>query len=259
MRRMVLVSALCLALLAACVGCAQQPPAPGGVQIWIDGQTGLSGAVALIDNHIQSMVSTMQVLAVTDEVKSGNWDTMSGILTKFQESQILAAVWFAFPDGSYYSAGVGKGSGNLSDRAYFPKVMSGSTVVGDLVVCKATGKKSVIATVPVEKNDKVIGALGVSVGLDDLSNVVAGELQLADDMVLYAVNQDGYIALHMDPQWLMVKAVDIGNKTFSDAVAQMLAKSKGNASYDFGGKCESVLFDTMPLTGWHIAFGERGG
>ena len=250
---------LCLALLAAAFGCAQQTPAPGGAVLQIDGQTGLSAAVALTDNHIQNMVSSMQVLAMTDEVKTGNWDTMSGLLTKFKENEIPAVVWFALPNGSYYSAGSGLASGNLSDRAYFPKVMSGSMVVGDLVVSKSTGKKSVIATVPVEKDGKVIGALGVSVYLDDLSNVVAGELQLADDMVFYAVNQEGLIALHTNPQWLMLTASEVGSTTFSDAIAQMLLKSEGSATYELGGKSETVIFDTMPLTGWRIAIGKRSG
>ena len=259
MRRLVLALVMCLALLTACLGCAQETPAPGAAALEIDGQVGLAAAVALTDNHIQSMVSSMQVLAMTDEVKTGNWDTMSGLLTKFKETQIPAVVWFALPNGSYYSAGTGLASGNLSDRSYLPKVMSGSMVVGDLVVSKSTGRKLVIATVPVEKDGNVIGALGVSVYLDDLSNVVAGELQLADNMVFYAVNQDGYIALHTDPQWLMQKAADVGSKTFSDAVAQMLLKNEGSATYEFAGKSEAVIFDTMPLTGWRIALGKRSG
>ena len=259
MRRLVLALVMCLALLTACFGCAQQTPAPGGVVLEIDGQVGLAAAVALTDNHIQSMVSSMQILAMTDEVKTGKWDTMSGLLTKFKENEIPAVVWFALPNGSYYSAGSGLASGNLSYRAYFPKVMSGSMVVGDLIVSKSTGRKSVIATVPVEKNGNVIGALGVSVYLDDLSGVISGELQLPSNMVFYAVNQDGYIALHTDSQWLMQKAADIGSKTFSDAVAEMLLKSEGSATYEFGGKSETVIFDTMPVTGWRIAIGEKSG
>lgn len=216
-----------------------------------------SAGIALTENHLQSLVSTMQVLALTEEVRAGSWEGMEGLLSRFSQDQSPAAVWFALPDGSYYTVEVGKASGNLSDRSYFPKVMAGATVVGDLVVSKSTGKQSVIAAVPVNNGGQVAGALGISVYLDDLSEIVVEELQLPDNMVFYAVNDEGYLALDSDTQWIMQKASDLGSSTFSQAVDEMLSKKEGNATYELGGMSETVVFKTSTLTNWCFALGVR--
>ena len=257
MRNLMLVSLVCLALLVACLGCGKETTTSSGAVFTIDGETGLAAAVALTDNHIQSLVNTMQVLAVTDEVRAGSWEGMQSLLSRFSQDQIPALEWFALPDGSYYAVGVGKASGNLSDRPYFPKVMSGATTIGDLLVSKATGRTSMMATVPVKNGGEVVGALGASVYLDDFSDVLVQELQLPDDMVFYAVNDQGYIALHSDTQRIMQKAADLGSSTFSQAVDEMLSKKEGNATYELGGMSETVVFKTSPLTNWCFALGLR--
>jgi hypothetical protein len=256
-RKLALVSLLCLALLAACLGCSKETATSGSAVFTVNGETGLAAAIALTDNHIQSMVNTMQVLAMTDEVKAGSWEGMQGILGRFSQDQIPAAVWFALPDGSYYTVEVGKASGNLSDRAYFPKVMAGATSIGDLVVSKSTGKKSVIATVPVKNGGQVIGALGASIYLDSLSTTVVDEMQLPDNMVFYAIDGEGNIALDSDTQVIMQKASDLGSSSFSQAVDEMLSNKEGNTTYELGGMSDTVVYKTSPLTNWCFALGVK--
>ena len=114
-----------------------------------------------------------------------------------------------------------------------------------------------IAVVPVTDSRNVKAALGVSVFLDELSDIIVGELQLPDDMVFYAVNEEGVIALHSDPQWLLKNANEVGSETFSEAVDDMLAEKEGSATYEFDGASETVLFKTSSLTGWVFALGVR--
>jgi len=255
MRKSTLVLLLCLALLAACLGCSNETATSGSAVFTVNGESELAAAIALTDNHIQSFINTMQVLAMTEEVKAGSWEGMQGLLGRFSQDQIPAAVWFALPDGSYYTVEVGKASGNLSDRAYFPTVMSGTATIGDLVVSKSTGQKSVIATVPVKNGGQVIGALGVSIYLDDLSTSVVDEMQLPDNMVFYAIDGEGNIALDSDTQMIMQKASDLGSSSFSQAVNEMLSKKEGNTTYELGGVSETVVYNTSPLTNWCFALG----
>jgi hypothetical protein len=205
----------CLALLLLVVGC-------GGCDesaVKIDGKVGVSAAVALTEARVEGLVGTMEVMALTDEVQSADWDNMVDMLTKFELSNIPLVAWFALPNGSYYTVDAGLASGNLSDRPYFPRVMAGEVVVGDLLVSKSTGVESMMATVPVKDNGEVVGALGVSVFLEQLSQLTAADLQLPNDMVLYAVNEDGVIALHTDTDLIMGNAsdLDIPEKAVSQA------------------------------------------
>ena len=213
MKKVSLLMGSCLALLLLAVGC-------GGCDesaVQIDAEVGVSAAVALTEARVEGLVGTMEVMALTDEVKSADWDNMVDMLTKFELANIPLLAWFVLPDGSYYTVDAGLASGNLSDRPYFPRVMAGEVVVGDLLVSKATGVKSMMATVPVKDNGEVVGALGVSVFLEQLSQLTAADLQLSDDMVLYAVNGDGVIALHSDTDLVMenASALDVPEQAVS--------------------------------------------
>jgi len=175
----------------------------------IDATVGVSAAVGMTEAYVASLMGTMQMLAATSEVTSGDWNTMKGLLTTFQNASIPLVAWFALPDGSYYTVDAGLTSANLSDRAYFPKVMSGQITIGDLVVSRSTGQKSMVITVPVKKNGKVIGALGISLFLDQLSGIVAGALDLPSGAVLYAVDGANQIALHTNTDLILEDASKI--------------------------------------------------
>jgi hypothetical protein len=167
---------------------------------------GVSGAVAITEAHIEGLVTSMQVMALTDEVKSADWAVMEPLLAEFEDNSIPLVAWFALADASYYTADAGLASGNLSDREYFPVVMDGDVAVGYTVVSKSTGKESTVAAVPVKDGSEVVGALGTSIYLDELSQLIAEDLGLADNMVFYAVNADDVIALHSDTDMIMENA-----------------------------------------------------
>ena len=89
MRKLIIVSLVCLALLVPCLGCGKETTTSSSAVFTVNGETGLAAAVALTDNHIQSLVNTMQVLAMTDEVKAGSWEGMQGLLSRFSQDQSL--------------------------------------------------------------------------------------------------------------------------------------------------------------------------
>lgn len=110
-----------LAVLVAAFGSVMESKAQtGSTGLSIDGRIGVSAAIALADGHIQSMVRSLQLLAMTEEVGSGNWERMRGLLAKFKEVQIPAVVFFALPDGSYYTVEKGKTDQNIKP-GLFPK------------------------------------------------------------------------------------------------------------------------------------------
>jgi hypothetical protein len=172
----------------------------------IDTEMGVSAAVALTEARVEGLVTSMQVMALTDEVKSADWAMMEPLLSEFQSNSIPLVAWFVLPNASYYTVDAGLASGNLTDREYFPVVMDGDVAVGYTVVSKSTGKESTVAAVPVKDGNNVIGALGTSIYLDELSQLIAEDLGLADNMVFYAVNADDVIALHSDADMIMENA-----------------------------------------------------
>jgi hypothetical protein len=222
-KKVIGIVGMCLVLLVVALGCGGKETTPK-----MDIEMGVSTLVALADNYIESCVSVMEVLAITREVQSGNWEEMVGLLTKVDQIQVPGTRWFVLPDGSYFTVELGKTDKNLSDRAYFPRLMAGNNVLGDLVVSKSTGKKSLVAAVPVIREGKVIGGLGTSIFLNDLSNILAEELKLSDDMVFYAVTAENEVALHSNAELILQENTDLP---------------------------KNVVFKMSPLTGWRFALG----
>ena len=243
-----------LAVLVAAFGSVMETKAQtGSTGLSIDGRIGVSAAIALADGHIQSMVRSLELLAIREEVRSGKWERMVGLLTRFKEGQIPSVVFYALPDGSYYTVEKGKTEQNIKDRAYFPKVMAGVPTLGDLVFSRSTGKKVVVATVPVKHAENVIGALGVAIHLDKLSEVLARELQLPQNMVLYAIDKQGTTALHSVTRLIFEEPATQKSETLHKAVKEMLSKEEGMVTYEFEGARKTAFFMTSPLTGWRFA------
>lgn len=194
----------------------------------MDTKVGVSALVALEDNHVSSYANALDALAMTQEVQSGNWEEMKGLLAQVEKAQVPGTMWFVLPDGSYYTVALDKTDKNLSDRAYFPGLMSGKKVLGSVVFSKSTGKKSLIAASPVVKDGNVIGGLGASIFLDDLSKTLVKELELPDNMVFYATTDTGEVVLNSDTALIILENPDLP---------------------------ENVVFATSPLTGWRFALG----
>lgn len=221
MNKVIVILCLCLALVMPGLSCGS-----GAGEVKIDAEVGASAIAALADSHIKGYVDSMEALAMTQEVQSAHWQSMEGLLQRVDEAGTGGTLWFVLPDGSYYTVEQGLTDQNLSDRDYFDGLMDGNKVLGSLVESKSTGKKSLIAAVPVKRGGQVVGAVGSSIFLDELSITLASEIDLPNDMVFWAVNQDGDIALHSDTDMILEQA---------------------------DGLPEGVAYETSPLTGWEFA------
>jgi hypothetical protein len=229
---------------------ARQAPDQAGLRLI------LNGYAAYAEEHIAGTLRGLELLSYTEEVKSGKWAEMKGLLAQFDKSGITAAaVWYARPDGSYYTAGDGLAAKKLSDRPYFPALMAGQGVAGYLVISKSTGARSFVIAVPVKDNSgKVAGALGVSVSAEDMSRTIDKKLGLPANMLFYALDTKGQVSLHPSSELLHVFPSDLGSDTLDSAVKKMLSEPEGHVSYEFRGR-KDVVFRRSQLTGWTYAIG----
>jgi hypothetical protein len=196
MKKILVVLSFCLALMLIAPGC-------GSGTNKIDAEMGVSALAALADGHISGYVNSMDALALTEEVQSAQWEDMEELLKKVEDAGTGGIVWFVLPDGSYYTVEDGLTDQNLSDRDYFEGLMDGNKVLGSLVVSKATGKESLIAAVPVRSGGDVVGAIGSSIFLEELSSRLASDIDLPDNMMFWATTEDGEIALCSDPSMIL--------------------------------------------------------
>jgi len=222
----------------------------------VDARVALNDFRALTEARLQEVQRTLSVLSCTPQAQSGDWKTMAGLLRSLSNTGILAnAIWFARPDGSYYTVEKGLTGLSLADRSYFPGLMGGEPVVGVLVKSLSTGERSVIVAQPVRKTGRVIGALGVSYSVDLLSQELGRQMRLPANAVFYALDGAGETALHRDESLMFQFPSDFGDKSLQAAVKEMLSQESGAVEYDFQGMHKTVLFERSDKLGWVFALG----
>lgn len=248
------LSACLLLFLAAGNGHAQDA-AQTAPTFTVDGKVALASLMALSDGHLLKLADSLQSVAATAEAQSGDWEKIKEPLARAGQLNVPALNWFALPDGSYWSVQEGKAAGNLSTRAYFPTVLAGKTVIGDLVVSRATGRSVAIVAVPVVRPDNTVaGVLGSSVYLDQLGARLEREMDLDNTMIFYSIDAQPLVGLDWDPGLIFVDPTKLG-EDLRRAISEMLARKEGVVSYFFRGKRRTVLFRRSPVTGWWYAFG----
>jgi hypothetical protein len=240
-----------LMLVISGLGLAQPPATQPPVAE--DAQSLLSAFVAYTDLRMSSVQQSIEILASTTEARSGNWKKMKPLLRGYEKSDGGLVVWFVRPDGSYYTVDRGLMDVKLSDRAYFPGLMSGEQVMGTLVVSKSTGQRSAVIAVPVKRGDKVIGAIGVSLFLEKLADQVDSALALRPDVTFFALAPNGLTTLHKMTRREFLDPRELGSETLKQAANEMLANPAGETSYEFDNATKTAIYRTSPLTQWKFA------
>jgi hypothetical protein len=215
----------------------------------------LAATVALVDQQVESLAGSLEVLAQTEEARSGGWRALQPLLAVVQAGPVPCLCWFARPDGHYYTVSGGVQAATLADRPYFAHLLAGERVTCALVVSKSTGKKSAVVAVPIMRDGTMIGALGATIFLEELSQGLKEKLRLPDDMVYFALDDQGVAALHAQPERTFVEPAQAGSPTLAQAVREMLAHPEGVVHYEFEGTHRDCYYQLSRVTGWHFAMG----
>lgn len=235
---------------------SQAQDAPAAPAFTVDGKVALASLMAIADGHLLKLADSMRVLAATPAAQSADWERIRAPLAQVGAFNVAALNWFALPDGAYWSVQEGKAAGNLARRAYFPRVLAGQAVIGDLVTSTATGRSVAIVAVPVLRPDqRVAGVLGASVYLDLLSARIEREMDLDDTMIFFSFDAQPLVGLDWDPGLIFVDPTRLGQEDVSRAFRDMLAQKEGTTTYRFRGEARTVLFRQSPVSGWWYAFG----
>lgn len=248
-RRTFLLSGMLLGVAA--LGTAGARDQPAGFDV--DGHIALRAYQGLVEEHLAAVLRTLRALAATSDAQTMKWQLIKTALrTLSQDLTTDATVWYALPDGRYYSTEGDTSAKTLADRDYFPKLMARSDVVGSLVISKSTGYRSIIVATPVSKEGRVVGAIGVSLQARLISQLVTERTGLPDNLTFYALDARGKAAIHKDPNKMFQFPSDLGEPSLKSAVTTMLSQTTGVVRYRFEGKDRSAIFNKSDVTGWHF-------
>ncbi len=145
-----------------------------------------------------------------------------------------------------------KGS-NISSRDYFQEAKkTGSTVVGEIVKSKSTGKMIYVVCAPVKSNDGAfLGVFGMSVKADLLINIVSGS-KVGETGYAFMVDKNGIVNSHPNEKFIL--ELDMKTlKGMEEISAEMLSGKKGVKKYNFKGVDKIAGYAPVPIKGWSIA------
>ncbi|MDO9577269.1 MAG: transporter substrate-binding domain-containing protein [Candidatus Cloacimonadales bacterium] len=200
-----------------------------------------------IDVRLGSFLEVLQAFAVTNDVYSGQWEKIKPLLVEREKLAPEGRIWYLLPDGSYYTTVDDLTSKNLKSRSYFPELIAGNPVLGDVVVSKSTGRTVVIAAAPIVKENQVKGALGTSIYLQDINDDLGKAFPLSAGYIYFAVDTLGIISLHSDGSLIGQELTSLSNE-----LQQIIETYSGKCSFDYAGKSWQANWTTANATNWKI-------
>lgn len=243
-----------LMLLLALSSCCTPGPGPA-VRAGAAEESLVSAFMGLADSYLLGRAEELNLLAMAEQVRSEDWEAMDPLLSAFQDANKNLAAFFFRPDGSYFRAGAGLTTKNVSDRPYFPGLMGGEKVFCFLSVSRSTGRKGAFMASPVEKGGRVVGAVGAAVFLEDLSENIGRELALPEGMFFFALAPDGRTTLHSRPERIFLDPRKQDNASIKAAMEELLTSDKGVVEYDFDKTTKRIFYKKSPKSGWTYAVG----
>lgn len=228
---------------------ASPPSAGAGDRDALARETLLPAFSALVSARIHGIAAALETLALTGELKEGDWERIRPLLVRLEQEYPEARFWYARPDGSYYTTVDNLTSANLRDRPYFPGVLGGKTSIGTIVVSKSTGRYTAIVAVPVREEGEVNGILGTSVYCDTLEEALFDEFTLPAGYYAFAVDSAGMPVIDSLPD----RIFSLDENTRS----QVVGMQEGMLRYRDEGTVHEAVFRSENVTGWKVAVGWR--
>jgi methyl-accepting chemotaxis protein len=113
------------------------------------------------------------------------------------------SVGLADSRGNMISAGKsGTSEADISSMTYFKEAMAGRPSMGSVVLSKVTGKPTTPVAVPIRVGAKAVGAVVLTLRIEFLGNLVAGE-RVGRTGYVAVVDSAGMIIAHVDPNLIM--------------------------------------------------------
>jgi hypothetical protein len=246
-----LKGAVALLLLAGLAGCARKLVAPP-----MDSQVVLNSLISLTDGHLSSMLGALEAVAATDAARSGQWARIKPLLGTASRRQVDAECFYVVADGShYYTMTNNRVDTSLKDRPYFAALQAGEPVLGAPVVSRSTTRKVAVVAAPIMDQGRMVGAVGASVYLDNLSVRVRNEMGLGGEIIFFALDETGSAMISWRSSRVFADPTRQGSESLTVVAKQMRSQPRGIARYEFDDGPRTVIFAKSGVTGWSFALG----
>lgn len=212
-------------------------------------ETTLHVAALYLNDILIHALDSLELVAATPEAKKGDWNGIKAYLERLEPS-LPGVYFFVLPDGNYYTVTKDFTNLNLSDRAYFKSLFSGTPVKGFPMYSRSSGKKTTLMAAPIIMTDgKVFGALGISIFLDGLDARMNQALALPPNYTWYVLNPEGDTLLHKASDFIFMNALKQAGKSLKIAASEAMKSDHGTMQYELG-TTRYAYYQKLPDIDW---------
>lgn len=139
--------------------------------------------------------------------------------------------------------------GNIADRQYFQDIKSAQPFsISDVLFAKATGKSSVILSVPLHNaQGQWIGLISGVMDLQHLSNLIARK-KIGETGYAFIVDKTGKVLAHPNAEFVK----ELKDMTNVGPVQKAIQSQSGNAYYTYDGIKKVAGYAFVPLCKWGV-------
>jgi len=190
---------------------------------------------------------TLLTLSAYDSIKGMNPDQMDNVLMQtVKNSTMISQIYVMDKSGMQ----IYKTSGTLGDRAsrgYFKTALQGDMNYSDIIISGSTGMPIVVLATPIERNGQIVGVIGASIDLSELSQL-SSAVQTGETGYGFIVESSGKIIAHPNEELIL----DMTDVSELDPVAQAISGKSGISEYIYNDDDKLAAYTYMPQTRWGV-------
>ncbi|MEG3897104.1 MULTISPECIES: ATP-binding protein [unclassified Microcoleus] len=216
-----------------------------------------------IDGWLKTRKAEVQILSITETVRSLNWLTAEAYLqAEVERIDEFFFFYWATLDGTLYTTATGRSDINVSNRLHHRGAIAGKTAIYDPVISRTTGKPSIPISAPIrqsfEATSPPIGAFGGFVKVDRVAQVV-NQLQYGSNSYAFAINSKGEAIVHPKPELMSTlekpaPSLRESPDQYLAAIAQrMVNRKQGIELIPIDGTQKYVAFVPLQEANWSVA------
>ncbi|MBO8158091.1 methyl-accepting chemotaxis protein [Thermosyntropha sp.] len=204
-----------------------------------------------INAELEGKLNEVKLLAVVEGVNFINMNDAEivNILRK-AKSDAYDNLYFIWPDGrAITDAGV---YADLSDREYVKKALKGEANIASPLISKATKNLVAPMVVPIYDNGQLAGALGASLKMDKLVELVTS-IKIGKTGYAYMMDSQGNCVAHPNKDYILkLNQFELGDQMAAIG-KEMVALKTGVAEYEFKGEKKYLAYAPVSVAGWSLA------
>lgn len=212
----------------------------------------------LVRARLDNIQTELEAIATRPEIKTMDWQTVAPVLSEEIARTDLATLALVDPSGT--ARYVDAPDLYLGDRDYVRAALTGQPAISDMLISRVTAEPVVMLSVPVNRQDEVVGALIARLQGTDIVEILA-DVKVGEQGYAYMINQEGTVVSHPDIDYvqdqfnpLTLSDPDGELTTLSTAFAEMTTEEEGFSSYYRpDGVFAYVGYHQVPETPWQVA------